>query len=409
LTGQENLALSEHKKPGFFYGYVIVIACFVMMVVLAEFGWNRAVTSGAYSLQGVLMGVFAIPIARLSHKYGPQLVIGICGFLGGLGYILMSQVTAIWQIYLLYGMLMALSMGSYISILPVVAGWFVRRRGLMTGVVFSGMGIGMVVIPPLVSQLISAYDWRLSYAIVGIVAMIGVVAGAQFLRRDPYQVGLLPYGQDRMASAGPASGASPGLTFREALRTSQFWLLSALYFIYLVCHTVVAVHIVIHATGMGVSAINAARLLSVFGALLIVGFIIIGMTADRIGNKSGFIISFIVMLLSFILVILAGEIWTLYLFVGILGFACGGMQVLFSPIVAELFGLSSHGVILATAGFFGGIGAAIGAPMAGYVFDVTGSYSMSFVICAMLSLVAIILALLLKTPLRIREGEANGP
>ena len=99
------------------------------------------------------------------------------------------------------------------------------------------------------------------------------------------------------------------------------------------------------------------------------------------------------------MVILTEEVWVLYLFVGVLGFACGGMQVLFSPIVAELFGLKSHGVILATAGFIGGVGSAIGAAMAGYIFDVTSSYSLAFIICAILAVVAFILALLLR-PLR---------
>ena len=123
-----------------------------------DFGWDRATTAIAYSLQGFLMGVFSIPIAKLCYKFGPRLVIGTCGFLGGLGLILMSQVNAIWQVYLLYGLPVALNMGAYISILPVVARWFIRRRGMMTGVVFSGMGIGMVLFPPLVSQLISLYD-----------------------------------------------------------------------------------------------------------------------------------------------------------------------------------------------------------------------------------------------------------
>lgn len=399
------------NQPGFFYGYVIVIACFVMMVVwwgsfhsfgvflkplVTDFGWDRATTAIAYSLQGFLMGLFSIPIAKLCYKFGPQLVIGTCGFLGGLGLILMSQVNAVWQVYFLYGVPMALNMGAYISILPVVAKWFIRRRGMMTGVVFSGMGIGMVLLPPLVSQLITLYDWRFTYIVVGIIAMAGVVIGAQFLKFDPYQVGLLPYGQHNLETADSASELS-SFNFLQALRTRNFWLIATLYFTYLICQTAVTVHIVVHAIDMGVSAINAAQLLVIFGVLLIAGFNVIGITGDRVGNKAGFALSLALMITAFILVILTEEIWLLYVFMGILGFACGGMQVLFSPIVAELFGMKSHGVILASVGFIGGIGAAIGAPMAGYVFDVTSSYKAAFIICGAISAVGLITSMALRS------------
>ena len=162
----------------------------------------------------------------------------------------------------------------------------------------------------------------------------------------------------------------------------------------------VTVHIVIHATGMGVSAMDAARLLSILGVLLIVGFNVMGMTADRIGNRSAFIISFIVLTVSFVWLILNKDIWGLYLFAVVSGFAFGGMQVLFSPMVAELFGLSSHGVILGAAGFIGGIGAAVGPAMAGYIFDVTSSYYLAFIICVIMAAVAVILALLLRPLIR---------
>ena len=122
----------------------------------------------------------------------------------------------------------------------------------------------------------------------------------------------------------------------------------------------------------------------------------IGMTADKIGNRNGFIISFILMTVAFIAVLSIADAWMLYLFVAILGFACGGMQVLFSPIVAELFGLRSHGEILASTGFIGGMGSALGAAMAGYIFDITGSYSLAFTICVVLSAMAIVSAWLLR-------------
>ena len=233
--------MSETKKQDFFYGYTIVIACFVMMVVwwgsfhsfavflgplLNEFGWSRALTAGAFSSMTLLLGLYSIPTARLCNRFAPRFVIACCGFLGGLGYILMSQVNAIWQMYLLYGILIAIGMGGYISILPIVARWFVERRGLMTGIVFSGMGIGMIVVPPLVSRLISLYDWRITYVIVGAVTLAVIVIGAQFLKRDPYPLEQTNYGTDASDTDSRRPNTS-GVSYQKALRTGQFWQLGA--------------------------------------------------------------------------------------------------------------------------------------------------------------------------------------
>ena len=165
-----------------------------------------------------------MPIARLCYKFGPRLVIGVCGFLGGLGYILMSQLSAVWQMYLLYGVLMSFSMGAYISVLPIVARWFVRRRGLMTGIVFTGMGIGMMVVPPVVSQLIATYGWRFLPDYRGYRGSGGDRGGGAISRRDPQKMGLLPYGQTRQTGSSRGGGR---FFLREALRTLQFWLVSA--------------------------------------------------------------------------------------------------------------------------------------------------------------------------------------
>lgn len=403
------------EKPGFFYGYAIVIACFFMMVVwwgtfhsfgvffeslLEEFDWTRAATSGAVAVNGIFCGLFAIPISKLCDRFGPQIVIGATGLIGGIGYLLMSRLGAVWQLYLIYATLIAVFMGSFIVVLPIVARWFVGRRGLMTGVVFSGMGIGMMVIPPLTSRLIAAYGWRFSYLIIGGIALVGIMVGAQFLRRDPRDLGLSPFGNQETASGNKLS-ETVGLSFQEALRSLQFWQVSALYFIFVVCQIAVLVHIVIHAIGLGVPATSAANLIAVFGVFLIAGMNIIGMVADRLGGKSAFVIGFAIMTIAFLLIILTREIWVLYLFAAVMGFATGGIQVLFSPMVAELFGLRAHGVILGAMAFIAGFGGAVGPTTAGYIFDVTGSYTLAFIACGILAAAAFMIALLLRPLLKV--------
>lgn len=411
MEQRENQGTVAIGKFRFFYGYVIVMACFLVMVVLwgtfnsfgifyeslvVEFGWTRTMTAGAFSLNNLLMGLFCILIARLCDQYSPRIVISTSSCILGLGYLLMFSVTTARQFYFFYGVMIAVGMGAYVAILPIVARWFTRRRGLMTGIVFSGMGLGTMIVPPVVSRLIAAYGWRHSFIIVGVIALVILVLAAQFLKPDPRRIGQLPYGEDGIQSLNTAPEAR-GATFREALCAGSFWLLAAMYFILLTCVIFIMAHIFIHATGVGVSPAGAANILVILGLFSIVGMNIMGMAGDRFGNRAAFTMGFFLMTIAFVsLFVLDDEPWALYLFGVVFGFAYGGTITLFSPTVAELFGLKSQGVILATAACLGGIGAAIGPVMGGHVFDATGRYSPAFLICAVIAAIGLILSRMLK-------------
>jgi len=323
-----------------------------------------------------------------------------------LGYLLMSQASTIWQLYLFYGAIIAIGMSAFITILPIVTRWFASRRGLMTGFVFSGVGLGRTVFPPIASRLISLHGWRFSFIIMGAIALVVIVLGAQFLKRDPHQVGQLPYGENEIKPGSPVSKAQ-GFSLQQALHTRQFWLLCGMYFILLACLLTVSVHIVIHATGMGISAANAANILAIIGAVSIAGMNVMGMACDKFGNESAFVTGFLVMVIAFIWLLISKETWMLYLFAAILGFGWGGIQTLFPPTVAELFGLRSQGVILATAAFVGAIGAATGSVLSGYIFDTTGSYNLAFIICGIIAFIGFILALSLTSLGREREKQVT--
>ncbi len=103
--------------------------------LLEEFGWTRAAISGAYSLSSIFQGVLGIAMGGLVDRFGPRIVVTVCGVFLGAGYLLMSQVNTVWQIYLFYGVIIGIGMsGLWVPLLSPINRWFVTRRSLMTGI-----------------------------------------------------------------------------------------------------------------------------------------------------------------------------------------------------------------------------------------------------------------------------------
>jgi len=422
LPNQEVPNLSEGEKPRLFYGwFVILVGWFIMVIiwgtyytfgvffepVLTEFGWTRAMTSGAFSVCAILTGLITIIVGRLTDRFGPRVVLSTCGFFLGLGYLLMSQISAIWQLYLFYGVMVAVGMsGSLVPLQSTVARWFVKQRGMMTGIILTGIGIGTVIVPPLARWFISTYGWHTAYIIVGGMALVFIVSAAQFIKRDPGQVGQLPYGGIQLGEQTLNLGAR-GLSLREAIHTMGFWIVGMLNFCFVFCLYTVMVHIAAHAVKLGALVAVAANILATIGGGSIIGRPVAGAFADRVGNKWAMIICFILLAADFLWLAVAKEVWMLFLFAAIFGFVYGGISALFSPIIAELFGLSSHGVIFGIILFCGSIGGAIGPLLAGRIFDITSSYQIAFLTCAVVGILGIIVASLLKP--RISSEVKNDP
>jgi MFS family permease len=363
--------------------------------VLTEFGWTRAMTSGAFSLSLLVHGLLGVVMGGLTDRFGPRVVMTLSGFLLGLGYLLTSQISAVWQLYLFYGLIIGAGMGgSFVPPVSMVARWFTTRRSMMTGIVLAGTGIGALVAAPAANRLIATFDWRSSYIILGSIVLIVVVLVAQLLRRDPTQMGQVPYGEN----AGREQRMkleTKAFSLKEAVYTRQFWVASTMLFCFGFSMFAVMVHIVAHATEIGISAASAANLLATIGGLSIVGRVLLGSAADRIGNRQVFIIGFILMSAALFWLVPATEVWMLYVFAVAFGFAQGGMGAAESPLVAWLFGLRSHGLIFGVIGLGFTTGAAISPFLAGYIFDVTGSYQAAFLVSAVIGFLGLILAVLL--------------
>ncbi len=241
MTPSGAVAPARDKQHNLYYGYIIVLCAFLLLAVFyggqytfgvffkplsQEFGWSRAATAGAFSLFMGLHGFLFMLTGRLSDRFGPRLVVSGSALFLGLGYLLMSRISDISHLYLVYGVLMAVGMsGGFVPLTSAVARWFVKRRGMMNGFAVAGIGAGTMLMPPMAGWLISNHGWRTSYVVIGLLVLIVIIPIAQFLRRAPGQ--LLPDAYNGVQTALTAAGYTLG----EAVRTpgcgSTAWLISA--------------------------------------------------------------------------------------------------------------------------------------------------------------------------------------
>jgi len=402
-----------------YYGWIIVVlGAFVLATnALAifgfgvfiepltwEFGWERGALSGADSMGTLIAGVLSLASGRLSDRSGPRILVTVAGLSLGTGFLLMSQISSLWQVYLVWGLSIGIAVScSLVPINSTIARWFTGKRGIAIAIPLTGFSVGAVTAPLLVEWLISAYGWRLSFLILALMPLVVTVPLAQFMKRDPQQIRLKPYGEsDSMQETQSAGSAIWGLSVKQASKTRGFWLFCLTHFAYAFCVQTIVVHVVPHAIDIGIPRMAAASILSIVAGSSVVGRLSTGLLSDRIGGRPA--LTGCLALVAFILVwlLFAGQVWAFWVFAVPFGLGFGGVAPLLTVVSAELFGVKSLGAIFGAVLFSGTLGGAIGPPLSGRIFDMTGSYDLAFTICVILAMLATILSLAL---LRWRSRE----
>ncbi len=418
--GIDNSGQALNPRLKFFYGYTIVIVATLIMLIcmgvyysygvflkplINEFGWSRATVSGAFSLCGLIQGISGVIGGRLNDKIGPRLVLTFSGLLAGAAFLLSFSIHSIWQLYLFEGVLLGIGLGGvFVPLTSTVARWFTLKRGTMTGIAVAGIGVGNLFIPPMANELISIFNWRIAFLILGGLVLIIVIIASQFLKRDPSKIGQAPFG-DRVVKERKSNPPSADYSLARAAKTGQFWLVFALFFSFGFCLCAIMVHISPIATDAGISATIAASFVSMIGVGSIIGRLTLGRVGDRIKFRAIFVICFILMSLSLFWVLFTTSVWGLYLFTLAFGAAYGGCAISQPLLVAELFGVKSHGVILGTVSNGFTIGCALGPVLVGYIFDATQNYHLGLIITLVIGVSGLIFTLFLK-PMKVMQAKS---
>ena len=381
-------------RRGLFYGWAVVAGAFFgyaisaglmhsyavfLLAYLGEFGWGRAETSVAYSVSQLVMGISAPLVGALVDRLGTRVLVITGAGLLVVGLAASAAVSSLWQVIVLYGLVMTLGancLGLVVSV-PLLSRWFVRRRGLAISIVQSANGFGRAASAPLVQALISAIGWRRSYLALsaGMAAAVVPIVRA-FPTREPDAA-------DREGDDRPPTIAVPAhnWTLGEAMRTPHFWLLFSVYLLTGLGSFLVSLHQLAFAVDVGFDRLYAAGVLGLGSLLAVVGTIGTGTISDYIGREVSAILAYLVSIVGVICALFItspeqhGLLWLHACFFG-LTWGARGPQI--TAKTADLFQGSHLGAILGVISIGTGLGAAGGAWAAGLIFDLSGSYRLAF-------------------------------
>jgi MFS family permease len=407
--------LNNNSKPFPFFIWVTVF-CLSMVMIAAgaargafgvfftpmekELGWSAAQLSGTFSFSMIVEGIFSAAAGRLSDKYGTRIVLIFAGLISASGIMLMSRINSIWQIYLIYGIVVGIGLGGlFIPTVSLIAKQFFSNRSMITGIALSANGLGQLLAPLIAYQLIVVYNWRTSYIIQGILMCVLIIIPALFLKRQSPEIKQPVQPQDT-AFDEPRKSETRSYSFNEARKTRLFWMMISMQACYAFCFLSVLVHIAPYIIRINIPASTAANILACIGGATIAGRLVLGALADRIGSRKTMLIGFGSLFISLTWLLLNKEVSGLFLFAIVCGFGVGGISASQSPLAADCFGLKSHGAIFGTIGGITVILGSFGPFTTGFLLDTTGNYTISFVVCVCISLTGLIICSLMKPTLK---------
>lgn len=327
----------------------------------------------AYGLSGPLAG-------QLIDRAGARVTYGLGLACLGLGYVLAGFSTELWHYMVTVGLLGGLGAAALgmIAASALISRWFTRRIGSIMSLPYAAIGAGMLVLPPLTQVLLTAYDWRVTHMVLG----IGVLAALPLVMLLP--LGRISAGSQewRVLRAATAAVKAQPWTIAGALRTSGFWGLFLAYLSTAVAAYSVVPHSVAYLIEQGFDPLLAANAFGLTGMLSAIGIIAVGWLSDRFGRRQTATLTYVSTITGIVALALV-SVWPslllVYTFVLFFGLVQGARGPIIVALVARMFP-GGVGVVYGTLSVAQGVGSAFGSWVSGWLYELTGSYTASFMV-----------------------------
>ena len=403
------------------YAWVVVAVTFLALLVAAsvraapgililpleqEFGWDRATISGAIAISILTFGLGGPLSGTLIERYGPRRVILGGSVLIALGLAAFLTVRELWQLFLFWGIVVGVGTGAVGNVLgaTVAHRWFRTHRGLVIGLFGAATSAGSLIFIPAMAALSVAVGWRGAIGLLIGACVVVLLPVALFMRDRPADVGARAFGEGETVSDAERAADARTTPLRDAIRTTDFWLLAGSFFICgYTSNGLIGTHLIPHAVEHGFTAVTAATAVGVMGAMNIVGTLFSGWLSDRFDNRKLLAGYYAFRALSLAALPLVIESRGLYLFAIVYGLDWIATVPPTANLTAKIFGRASLGTIYGWIFFSHMLGAAIAAYLGGFFHEVLGDYHLMFISAALLGFIAAGLAL------RIAPGSGTRP
>jgi len=364
----------------------------------ADTGWSRGGIAFAITLGFLAMGFASFGWGFLSDRYGPRRVVLTGVALLAVGFILTSRATSLAEFQLVYGVLVGAASGSFMApMISTVTLWFDKHRALAVSLVSAGVGVAPMTVSPIATWLIAVHGWRTAQLVIAVAIAVLLLPAALFIRRPP-----------QMASVGAGHAGSRELrqAASRALRSRPFIIVALTYFACCATHSGPIFHTVSYAIGCGLSAMTAVTIYSVEGFAGLVGRLLFGVLADRIGVKRMIVAGLLLQAIASGIYAAVSRLGEFYLVAFVFGMAYGGVMPLYAALARAYFAPQIMGTVLGAMTVGSSLGMALGPAVGGWIFDNLHSYSWMYLGSLAVGLGAVAIALALP---RLREPMQGLP
>lgn len=381
-----SIAVTLSIVYGLWYAYSVIL-----VALLKEFGWSRSVLAGAFSVFTLVHGLISPMVGALSTRVQPRIVVAWGGAMLGVALFAVSVVSEPWHLYVSFGIFTAAAAAAcgWVPALVQVQRDFRDQLGFAIGIASSGVGLGMFLVVPFLQALIDTLGWRLALRVFALVCMLWIIPSSisrirRATRHDDTAT------SEATADPAPAAPRLPliatySMTLTQAMFVTPLWLMVAVYFLGNVAAQTLHVHQVAYFVDQGFTPMTAASVVSVIGLSSIVGKIGGGWLSDHIDREIVYVVGIAGVVVGIGVLGAVRHVsapWAPYCYAVLFGAGYSVTASLVPTMVSDRFGGPHYGAIVGFGMMGGALGAALGAWLAGRLFDLSGTYTIAFGIAA---------------------------